>query len=185
MLSAGSFHCSKNESADSKKDATNVEEPEYKEMQPLPEADTLFSFPYHLAFYLKDSEVWATDTIAHIDQQLSFTQGNVDTFFVSPTKKYVLCQHITGSVKSPGIFEEGEDPGEEPVYSLMTIRTSDKKILRDFDAPLDLFLYFERWLSESQFLCSTSDGFAVGFFFVYDAYRDSLQRVPYGFGDAK
>jgi hypothetical protein len=36
----------------------------------------------------------------------------------------------------------------------------------------------DKWLSKSRVIFFTSDGFAVGGHFLFDAFRDSLQEIP-------
>lgn len=177
-----SGHESSSAAADSTKTTSHhAPRRKFKEAPPLPEADTSIQFQYSFVFSRRNSELWVTDTVSHVDRQLTFTLGKIDSYLVSPTRRYVVCAHRISWVPSPGIFEREEDRSEEPVHSLLVVRTVDGKSIRDIPPPLDLFFDFDRWISNSRLLCVTSDGFAVGSVFVYDAVRDSLQRVPYDF----
>ena len=187
LLLPVAFFCGQKKSSTSSTDTTKAlvsataEPPEFEEVQPLPEADTIRQAPCQLRFSLRKSELWGKDTVTQLERQLTFTNAKIDSFLVSPTGKYAVCLHQVSWVKSPGIFEKDEDPGKEPIYSLLVVRTVDGTIIRDVKRPLDLFFDFNRWISNSRLLCVTSDGFAVGSYFVYDAFRDSLQRVPLDF----
>jgi hypothetical protein len=147
-------------------------------IHPLQEGDTLAEASDSRKYFLRNSELWTIDTLSNDETQITFTRGKIHKFYCSPSTKYVACLHEVAITKEPGIFEHNKAP-DRSIYSIMVIRLADGKLIREFDSPpnFDQFLEFGRWLSKSRLFCYTSDGFAIGTGFLYDAFRDSLQQV--------
>lgn len=152
------------------------------EVIPLAEADTIPSPPVSVHPTLNNREVFLVDSVTGTMEQLTFTQGNVDEVSISPNGKYLAYIKVVDYVDSPGEYQEGQTVPEDAVHAIVVVNLASGKTTREIPAPEDIFISFDRWISDSRFLFETGDGFAVGGFYVYDAFRDSLQKVKYGFG---
>jgi hypothetical protein len=150
--------------------------------QPLPELDTLPSPENPFRVVLKSREAFLVDSTSGATQQLTNTDGSIEEVSGSPNGRYVACMKIVDYVDSPGEYEPGEKVPKEAIHHLLVMSLPSGTIIREIPPPEDMFILSDRWISNSRVLFETADGFAVGGFFVYDAFRDSLQKVPYGYG---
>lgn len=147
----------------------------YRAEQPLPEADTISNAVLPLRVFLDKGELMLFDSLTQQTHQLTLTDQSIDEFLVSPTSDYVVCLKRIGMIPDPEL-EANENAREVPVHVVLVLETSTLKIIREFNPPDD-FVDVTKWVSKSRFHLWTSDGFAVGESFVYDAFRDSLQQL--------
>ncbi|MGA3286874.1 MAG: hypothetical protein ABSD46_05585 [Bacteroidota bacterium] len=148
---------------------------------PLAEADTAISGSPANKVSIQASEVVLQDSAGSSRFQLTYTGGNIDTLFVSPNCKYVACMQILEWVNEPGEYDDSEKVPQRPVYQIVFINLVSRSIIREIppEDPLP-FWVFEKWISNSRALISTTEGFSVGRVYVYDAFRDSLQYITTG-----
>jgi len=152
---------------------------------PLAEADTLAEPHYADSLFLRNGELWAVNPASKREQMITETSSQIDQFFISDTRKYVVCLRRVDLIDSPGIYAEGEEPPKEPIHDVLVLNLLSKKSIRQFAVPQDVFVSFDRWISKSRFVFWCNDGFAANATYVYDAYRDSLQEVYYGYPDRR
>jgi hypothetical protein len=184
VLSMSAHFCSKPKQTSTSSDSarivvpSEIQESDHLVSDPLGEADTILQAPNAISFILRASELWADDSLGHNQTQLSFTQGTIQKIFPSPSNNYVACLRRIDPIEEPGLFEKGKAP-LRAIHSIMVFRSSDLVLVREFTSPpgFERILQFRRWISDSRFLCNTSDSYAVDGAFVYDVFRDSLQRV--------
>jgi hypothetical protein len=147
----------------------------------LPEADIIFSGRSVCRAVIQSGEAMLLDSMGKPAIQLTFSGGNIDTLFVSPNGKYLACMQIVEWVDEPGEYDEFETPPKRPVYQVVFLNLTSHSTIRVLPPePLYEFWEFERWISNSRALISTSEGFSVGDVYVYDAFRDSLQHDASG-----
>ena len=182
--------CGKQDQSISKKNdsipAVNYQQPldfDYPKDQPdpLPEADTLYDTQYTDSLFLRNGELWAANYILKTERILTKTNSQIDTFFVSPSRKYAACLRRVGLIDSPGLYEEGEVIPKDPVHEVLVLNLVTKQIIRQFAEPEDIFIHIDRWISKSRLVFWCTNGLAANATYVYDAYRDSIQKVQYGY----
>ena len=144
----------------------------------LPELDTATVPPQPLSLFRGNGEIYLVDSLASQITQLTFTGARIDTFFISPNRKYVACLKVVAIAKEPGEWGD-EEPPDARRYSILVVAIPKGAIIRELTTT-DFNLYFTKWISNSRFHYTTNDGFAVSEFYVYDAFRDSLQLLRYG-----
>ena len=135
---------------------------------PLIEVDTMnIDYPFNV--YRKGNEIFLYDSSLSKEFQITKVNGAIDTFYLSPNRKYVACR------------KKMEYVDDRWWYGVFFINNQDRKLIKGFEAPTSGFLFFKSWISNSRCILTTSDGFAVSEYYVYDAYRDTVQRVNYGY----
>lgn len=156
---------------------------EDEEGGPLPELDTS-NVQYHYRVALQDGEIVRKDPASGISIVISNTGHKIDALFISPSGKYVAGQRRVRMVQEP-VLEPDENTPNTPVYEIMVFNIPSGKCIRQFPAPTDEFTFFDHWISTSRFVFYSADGFAVSGYYAYDAFRDSIQTVRYGYGNKK
>ncbi len=150
---------------------------------PLPDADTLSMHTHLLTPALRNNRLWMHDSTTNTDSLVSPSDWSIDRASVSPNKKYVAVRRISDWIDSPGLWDDTTHIPKEPIFNIAVFDCQTSRLIRDIDPPEDLFLNMQTpWLSNSRLMLTCSDGFAVNAVYVYDAYRDTLQKVPYDFG---
>jgi hypothetical protein len=144
----------------------------------LRELDTDSISKYQISIFRSKEEIFRIDSFTSQIKQISFTNGKIDTFFLSPNRKYVACIKIVVIGKEPGLWE-GEEAPNAARYGILVINTLDNSVVREIRTS-QWNLCIDKWISNSRLLYTTDDGFAVSDFYIYDALRDTLQRLPYG-----
>jgi hypothetical protein len=147
----------------------------------LPELDTNQNAKYSIGIIRFKGEIFRVDSFTSQIKQISFTHGKIDTFFLSPNRKYVACIKVVATGKEPGMWED-EEPPEVKIFSIVVMNILQDTTIRELQTK-DWNVYFDKWISNSRLRYTTADGFAVSNYYVYDAIRDTLQRVPYGSKD--
>src|SRR3990172_12035668 len=142
----------------------------------FPELDTLVTPPLRLSVFRIQGELFVVDSLTLQTKQLTFTKGKIDTFFLSPSRKYAACLKVIRTVDTPGEWEPGESPYVTDICAIVVVTLPSGTIIREIH-PSDFDLQFTRWISNSRFHYTTSDGFAVSSFYVFDAIRDTLQLL--------
>jgi len=145
----------------------------------LPEMDTTSTIPLSLNIFRWKGELFVLDSLTSKTEQLTFTRGKIDTFFLSPTRKYLVCLKLVGTAKEPGLWTSEDKAPDVPAYNIVVIEILKRRLVREIE-PRTFDLTFTKWISTSRFHFTEGDGFAVGEFYVYDAFRDTLQELPYG-----
>jgi len=130
---------------------------------PLPEADTALAYHFNDSLFLRSGELWLYDFKAHKEKRLTSTHSQIGKFLISPTGKYVAW---TGKI---------------PWRKVVVFNMSTRKVMRRIPPPEDIFVCFEKWVSPSRLLLTCSDEIACEAYYVYDSFRDSLQKVYYGY----
>jgi hypothetical protein len=156
---------------------------EYAEGEPLPEADTLLSTPPPWKAVIIAGELWIQDTVAGTSRQLTHINNQIDEARLSPNGKYAACMLVMGQVESAGEYSEGEKAPMENLYDILVVNAQTGELVRQIPPPEDIFVWADRWLSNSRLVLSCSSHFSVNAFYVYDAFRDSLQKVRWDFDD--
>jgi hypothetical protein len=161
----------------SKKDTIHVYEME--SIPPiLPEIDTIDNAQPRLHIVKGQGCYFLFDSI----RSDTFNIGKrINKLFISPTGKYIACLVHIDSVNKPGLWDGYKTIPKISHEHLIIVNAINPKIIREIAVPINEtdFIGFEKrnnWISKSRLLFHTSDGFAVAFYFVYDAFRDSLQE---------
>ena len=150
---------------------------------PLPEADTQLAVIQPLSPFLRDAHLWMHDSTSNKDTLISPPSWRIDRIALSPNQRYVAATRITDWIDSPGIFADTTSIPKEPTHNVSIFSCETGRLIRDIDPPEDIFLSMgNKWYSNSRLVLLCSDGFALNAIYVYDAYRDSLQKAPYTFG---
>jgi hypothetical protein len=149
---------------------------------PLPEVDSTLDINPRIYLIKGQDGFVLFDSVGLDTFHLSFKRQRIDVGLKSPTGKYIACLVRVSLVDEPGIW--GDKPAPKRAYhNLVVVNTVSARIVRRMKPPCDSFMNFDKWVSKSRLLFHTSDGFAVGCYFVFDAFRDSLQRVPDEYDD--
>ncbi len=150
----------------------SVKGPGSKFAEPLPEADhDTTVYPFNIL--RRHGEVLRIDPILHDTLQLSHTKGHIDSFFLSPTHKYLACLR-----RIPG----GEYP-EYPWHELLVYEIPSYKFIRRLNSsefklsPFVGSVGIWHWVSSSRLLFTSMSDLDVAGYYVYDAFRDSVQEV--------
>lgn len=130
------------------------------------EKDTFIIYDYFLFDSLKQDTFY-----------IYSNKFKIDNGITSPTGKYIACLIRISMVDEPGLWGDREPP-KRPYEHLVIIDAINGKIIRRLKPPSDSFMDIDKWLSKSRVIFFTSDGFAVGGHFLFDAFRDSLQEIP-------
>jgi hypothetical protein len=166
------------QSSDTISTESSEEEPNYT---PLPEID--FTKDSKSRIYLingRDGFV-LYDSVGLDTFRLSSERQRIDVVLQSPTGKYIACLVRVSLVNEPGVWGDTPAP-QRGYYDLVVVNTKSIHIVRRMEPPCADFIELDRWMSKSRLLFHTSDGFSVAGTFVFDAYRDSLQRVDDEYG---
>jgi hypothetical protein len=150
----------------------------------LPDIDTIYNAKPRLHI-IKDKRCYYLFDSIRSD---TFNIGKrINKVFISPTGKYIACLVHIDSVDKPGLWDDNKPIPKISHEHLIVVNAIIPKIIREITVPINEtdFIGIERrknWISKSRLFFHTSDGFAVGFYFVYDAFRDSLQESYEGIG---
>ena len=144
----------------------------------LSEIDTGYNTKYPIGIFKSKGEIFRIDSNTSQITKILFAEGKIDTFFLSPGGKFTAFIIVCATGKEPGLWKPEEAP-EADIYSIVVVNNLDNSIIREINTS-QWNIAFDKWISNSRFLYTTNDGFAVSDFYIYDAIRDILQRLPYG-----
>lgn len=166
-------------SPQTRQEETQIREENSAGQYSLPELDTIPTVPLALDVFRSNGELFLLDSLSLEMSQLTFTEGTIDTFFLSTARRYVACLKVIEIVDSPGEWEPDVDPPDERIHSILIIDIPERRIVREI-RPSDWNQHFQSWISKSRFHFISVGGFDVSGFYVYDIIRDSVQHLPYG-----
>ena len=149
---------------------------------PLPEADSVFDTKPCIYLFKNKDEFFLFDSIGLDTFRLTSNPQRIGVGLQSPTGKYIACLVQVLLVESPGEWGDKVAP-LRPLYDLVIVNSVSSKIIRRMDLPSGDDMNLDKWVSKSRLLFHTAAEYAVESFYVYDAFRDSLQKVPEEYGE--
>ena len=132
-----------------------------------------------VAVTLKDGELYEISETGG-DKKITSTNGKINSYLLSPDKHYVAYSIIVGYTNDVGLYEEGEEPGQVPVYHIVIMDIDLKKILKEIKPPnaeADQFIYASKWISNDELLLYDACGFSVDTKYIYNAGTNELRRA--------
>ncbi|MEW6066821.1 MAG: hypothetical protein AB1610_00775 [Nitrospirota bacterium] len=125
---------------------------------------------------LKDGELYEISG-KEKGNKITSTNGKINSYLLSPDRRYVAYSMGVGYTDSVGLYEEGEEPGQVPVYHIVVMDLELKKILKEVKPPSEdnPFIYVDKWISNDELLLHDADGFAVSSSYIYNAGTNELR----------
>jgi hypothetical protein len=111
--------------------------------------------------------------------KITSTNGKINSYLLSPDKRYVAYSIVVGYTNDAGIYEEGEKIPQVPVYHIVVMDIDLKKVLTEIKPPSEHepFIYVDRWISNDELLFYDADGIAVGWKYIFNAGTNELRRA--------
>ena len=127
---------------------------------------------------LKDGELYEMSGNAGASK-ITSTNGKINSYLLSPDKRYVAYSIIVGYTNDAGLYEEGEKIPQVPVYHIVVMDLDLKKVLTEIKPPSEHepFIYVDRWISNDELLFYDGDGIAVGWKYIFNAGTNELRRA--------
>lgn len=130
---------------------------------------------------LKNGDLYESTNHKKSVKKITNTHGKIDEFLMSKTKKYVAYSKIMKYEDEAGAWEEKDIIPKRPVYNIVVMDLSTKKIITEIppQSPHDHFFYADAWVSDKYLLLHDSDSIAVSFFYVYDLTKNKISEIGY------
>jgi hypothetical protein len=81
---------------------------------------------------------------------------------------------VVGSAEEPGLWDTTETAPQRAICSIVIMDLQTQRTLKQTDSD---WVYINRWLPQDRFLYHTSDGYAVGDSYIYDAHSRSILNI--------
>ena len=137
-------------------------------------------FDNNIAF-LKEGEVWITDSRGLEKEKITETDGKIESFLFSPGLNFLAYSKILEWVEEPGLWEEEEAP-QKAVCSIVIANADTQEMAKEIMPPDDSWIYPAKWISDSTLLFYASSGFDVWGFFKHDLQQNKQIEIDYSEG---
>lgn len=126
---------------------------------------------------LKDGELYEMN-----GSKITSTDGKIDSYLLSPDKRYIAYSIIVGYTNDAGLYEDEQEIPQVPVHHIFVMDLEQKKNLTEIkpQSESEPFIYAKRWISNEELLLYDADGIAVGWHYFYDVSSDGLRRGNLG-----
>jgi hypothetical protein len=157
--------------------------PDSSELTPvsLPEADTATTQRHLLTPFLRGNELWMHDSNTNKDSLIVKDTLGIDNLILSPHRRYVAIQWITQWVGMDGEWDDSTKAPQEPIHNVSIYDCESGRMVRNIDLRHETFLGMDKWYSNSRIVLGSASDFELIGYYLYDAYRDSLQAMPQDF----
>jgi hypothetical protein len=105
----------------------------------------------------------------------------IDNLILSPHRRYVAIQWITQWVGMDGEWDDSTKAPQEPIHNVSIYDCESGRMVRNIDLRHETFLGMDKWYSNSRIVLGSASDFELIGYYLYDAYRDSLQAMPQDF----
>jgi len=147
----------------------------------LPEADTATTQRHLLTPFLRGNELWMHDSNTNKDSLIVKDTLGIDNLILSPHRRYVAIQWITQWVGMDGEWDDSTKAPQEPIHNVSIYDCESGRMVRNIDLRHETFLGMDKWYSNSRIVLGSASDFELIGYYLYDAYRDSLQAMPQDF----
>src|SRR5690554_3091681 len=129
--------------------------------------------------FLEDREIWIYDCDKRALEKITETGGRIEELLVSPGFEYLVYTKIINYVDEPGIYENEEEIGQIPVYSIVIIQLNKFEEIIELEPPEGCWIYPDKFLSDEKLFFYKSSAFEVAGFFEYDIKEEKLSELDY------
>ena len=147
----------------------------------LPEADTSMAERHLLTPFLRDNELWMHDSTSNKDSLIVKDSLGINEIVISPHRRYVAVQWIRQWIGMSGVWADSEEVPQEEINTVSIYDCESGRLIRDLDLGIETFFGTHKWYSNSRIILGAASDFELIGFYLYDAYRDSLQEMPQDF----
>lgn len=126
--------------------------------------------------FLREGDVWLSNVNGEKIEQITNTNGKIESFRFSPNLQYIAYSKIIKYVEEPGIWEEGETP-KCAVSSIIIKDLKNDCIITEIIP--SQWIYMAKWKSANKLLYYESSGFDVSGFNEYDIQHDVITQIEY------
>jgi hypothetical protein len=147
----------------------------------LPEADTSMAERHLLTPFLRDNELWAHDSTSNKDSLIVKDSLGINEIVISPHRRYVAVQWIRQLIGISGVWADSTEAPQQEIHTVSIYDCESGRLIRDIDLGLETFFGTHKWYSNSRIILGAASEFELIGFYLYDAYRDSLQEMPQDF----
>ena len=146
---------------------------------PLPEADTIPSTIDLPKPMLINKYLVLYNSVTGTSQQLSNTRGEIENVYASPNGKYAVYTTVVRYIDPQVGYIEGEKQPKQAIRHLIVMNIESGRTIREISPDGNESVCFDKWISASRLTFYTWNEDRAGESYVYDSFRDSLQKAPY------
>ena len=146
--------------------------------QDEPEIKSALIQPRLPFWFIQDGEVCVAKEDGSDIKPITQTEGKVDDFCISPFFKHLAFTREFGMVDGIGLYEDGEEIPQVPIYSIVITKMPGGEELAEIRPEGD-WLHPVQWTTDERLFYYTSSGYDISGFYEYDITTGNVRSLEY------